>query len=79
MNAGPKHPEVKLELCGQDGNAYSILGRAQRAAKRAGLPKAEWQAFHKQATSGDYDNLLRTCMEWFSCDVDEEDDDDSDV
>lgn len=31
----------------------------------AGLPKTELDDFKKQATSGDYNNLLSTCLEWF--------------
>jgi hypothetical protein len=36
------------------------------------------EAFREQATSGDYDNLLRTVMSWFSVDVDYEEDDNED-
>ena len=61
----PKHPDIHVELVGHDGNAFNILGRCQQAARRAGLPKAEIDAFIKEATSGDYDNLLQTCMKWF--------------
>lgn len=64
----PKLPTVKLALVGKDGNAFAILGRAQRAMRRAGVPKDQQDEFIKQAQSGDYDNLLRTCMEWFDCD-----------
>ena len=30
--------------------------------------KEEIDAFLKEATAGDYDALLRTCLEWVSCD-----------
>ena len=36
--------------------------------KRNGL-KDEVSTFHAEATSGDYDNLLRTVMAWFSVDA----------
>jgi hypothetical protein len=61
----PKHPEIVVELTGHDGNAYAILGRCQQAARRAGLPKAEIDAFFAEATAGNYDHLLQTCMAWF--------------
>jgi hypothetical protein len=32
---------------------------------KAGLPKSEIDAFFAEATSGDYDHLLATCMRWF--------------
>ena len=32
-----KYPNVKVQLVGQDGNAFAILGNVQRAMRRAGL------------------------------------------
>lgn len=59
-----------LKLVGEDGNAFAILGRAHRAAKKAGMPEEEWKAIQTEATSGDYDNLLQTMMKHFACDED---------
>jgi len=59
---------VKLKLIGEDGNSFSILGRAQRAARRAKIPGKDIQDYMDKATSGDYDHLLRTTMEYFECD-----------
>jgi hypothetical protein len=59
-----KHPEVEVQLVGGDGNAFAILGRVRREMRRAGVPKSEIDEFVNEATSGDYDHLLRTCMEW---------------
>ena len=61
----PKYPHITVELVGRDGNAFAILGRCQRAMQRAKLDRDEIGAFMAQATSGDYDNLLRTAMCWF--------------
>ena len=61
-----KYPEVKVQLVGQDGNAFAIMGRVMAALKAAGVPKAEIDEYYKQSTSGDYDNLLRTACEWVS-------------
>lgn len=63
----PKFPNVQVKLIGHDGNAFAILGRCQSEARKAKVPQAEISAFLKQATSGNYDNLLRTCCEWFDC------------
>ena len=71
----PKYPNINIELVGEDGNAFSILGRCTRALKRNGL-NDQVEAFREQATSGDYDNVLRTVMAWFSVDVDYEEDED---
>lgn len=68
-----KHPQVKVRLVGEDGNAFSILGRCEREARRAGLDAATRKAFHDEATSGDYNHLLSTVMEWFDVDPDDED------
>ena len=55
----------RLKLIGKDGNAFNLLGLAKRDAKRAGWPQEKVNAFMKQATSGDYDHLLQTCMKYF--------------
>jgi hypothetical protein len=60
-----KHPQIRVQLVGNDGNAFAILGRCQQAARRAGLDKAEIDLFIAEATAGDYDNLLQTCIRWF--------------
>ena len=55
---------VALSILGKDGNAFAILGTASRALKRAG--KAEQvKEFQDEATKGDYNHLLTTCMRWF--------------
>ena len=61
-----KYPEIGVQLVGTDGNSFSILGQCSRAAKAAGLPKEEIKAFMTEATSGDYNKLLQTCMKWFN-------------
>ena len=64
----PRYPDVHVQLTGLDGNAYSILGRCSREARRAGVDDAEVKGFIHEATSGDYDHLLQTCMRWFDVD-----------
>ena len=63
----PKYPDVQVQLSGEDGNGFFIIGRARRAARRAGIPAEEIDAYTKEAESGDYDNLLQTTIRWFSC------------
>ena len=55
----------KLELVGKDGNAFSILARAQVAAKKAGWEPEAIALFLQEAQSGDYNHLLATCMKYF--------------
>lgn len=52
----------KLELVGEDGNAFSILARARRVALDNGM---DWEEIERIATSGDYDHLLVTMMDYF--------------
>ena len=66
-----KHPEINIPLIGEDGNAFSILGRCTRQMKRNGL-NDEVDEFIAQATAGDYDNLLVTVMRWFTTDGEDE-------
>jgi len=60
----PKYPDVKVQLTGEDGNAFFILGRVKKAMRRAGLSKEEQDAYMAEATDGDYDHLLATTMRW---------------
>lgn len=60
----PKYPNIAVQLSGNDGNAFAILGAVSKALRRAGVAKEEQTEFYSQATSGDYDHLLRTAMEW---------------
>lgn len=60
------YPEITVKLVGEDGNAFAILARVRTALKRAGVPLDEIQRFTSEATGGDYDHLLQTCMKWVS-------------
>jgi hypothetical protein len=60
----PKYPHIKVKLTGINGNAWNLLGVMSKAMKKAELPKEEISAFTDEATSGNYDKLLQTCMEW---------------
>jgi hypothetical protein len=55
----------KLKIIGKDGNAFSILGEARRAAKKAGWSKEEVEKMLQESMSGDYDNLLNTMSKYF--------------
>lgn len=63
-----------VKLIGEDGNAFAILGRCKRASKNV-WTKEQWNAFHKEATSDDYQHLLRTVVAYFDQLEDDENDD----
>lgn len=67
-----KYPEAQIRLVGEDGNAFSIIGRATQALRRAGVSREVISQYQAEATSGDYSHLLVTTMRWVSCDNDEE-------
>jgi len=76
MTTTIKYPNINIPLVGEDGNAFAILARVKRIMRRrSDLPDSEWEAFHAEATSGNYDNLLLTVMKWFSVDEQLDDDD----
>jgi len=60
----PRYPDVQVQLSGEDGNAFAILGRTAAALRAAGVPQEEIDEFFTEATSGDYDHLLQTTMAW---------------
>lgn len=68
MSADLRPPKPHVKLVGEDGNAFAILGRCKREARRAGWTDEQWQAFSAEARSGNYDHLLVTVMEWFDAD-----------
>lgn len=62
MSTTPKFPHIEVTLTGSDGNAFAILGAVEGAMRRAGCTAEEIGTFHGEATSGDYDHLLQTCI-----------------
>lgn len=60
----PKYPEVEVQLSGENGNAFVIMGRVTQAMRRAEVPKCEIEQYQEDAMSGDYDNLLQVTMKW---------------
>ena len=45
-------------LVGINGNAHSVMGYVSVCMKREGKTKEQVDAYVKEATAGDYDNLL---------------------
>lgn len=55
--------DVQVQLSGQDGNVFSILGRCSNAikAKHGAEAAREWQS--AAMGSGDYNDVLNFCMD----------------
>ena len=55
-----------LKIVGTDGNAFSLMGRAQgHNNKHKMYTREEMNVIMKEAMAGDYDHLLRTLMYFF--------------
>ena len=61
-----KRPDIrpKVKLIGEDGNAFNILGKVQKALKDAGASKEYIEEYVKEASAGDYNHLLSTTMKY---------------
>ena len=67
-----KEPIVKttdkprVQLSGEDGNAFAIISRCMRAAKQAGWTQQQQDKVRAELRgAGSYDGLLQTAMEHF--------------
>lgn len=64
--ASTKYPDIEVELTGNDGNAFSVMGSVSRALRAHGIDQSEVETYRREAMSGDYDALLQTTMQWVS-------------
>ena len=58
-----RFPEIEVQISGEDGNAYAIMGEVKRAMERAGCSKEDVAEYMSESQSGDYNHLLQTAME----------------
>ena len=59
----PKY-NIDVQLTGNDGNAFAIMGAVSTALKRAGASKEEVKQYQSESMAGDYNQLLQTAMRW---------------
>lgn len=59
----PKY-DITVKLIGENGNAFNIISKVRKEMKNNDVPNNEIDNFLNEATNGDYDNLLRTCMKY---------------
>jgi len=55
----------RVQLTGQDGNAFMIIGLCMRAAKAAKWPTERIDSVRADMMNGDYDHLLQVAMREF--------------
>ena len=59
-----KFPDIHVRLAGKDGNAMVVIAAVTRALRQHKVDDDVIKAFGKEATNGDYDHMLQTCMAW---------------
>lgn len=60
----PRYPDIEVQLTGEDGNSFFIVGRVRMALRDNGVDSVAIRDFTEEATSGDYDHMLQTVMKW---------------
>ena len=60
----PKYKNITVQLTGQDGNAFAIMAKVSGALRKESVPEIEVEQYLSESMEGDYDNLLRTAMNW---------------
>ncbi|MBS0422527.1 MAG: hypothetical protein JSR66_32770 [Proteobacteria bacterium] len=61
----PKFPNVCVQLTGQEGNVFSILGRVQRGLKEGDVSDENISAFWDELSAvHSYDEALQIIMHW---------------
>ena len=55
---------ITVKIIGADGNVFNLFGICRRALAREGRLDV-WNAFYKEATSGDYKHALATIADYF--------------
>lgn len=61
----PKFPHVAVQLSGEDGNIFAIIGRVQRALRKGGASHEDIDAFWREVRdSHSYEQALVTIQRW---------------
>jgi hypothetical protein len=61
----PTKNKPEVSLIDEDGNAFAIIGKCVKAARRAGWSAEEIETLRSDMMSGDYDHLLAVAQERF--------------
>ena len=57
-----KYPEITVNLIGEDGNVFNLMGIVSRALRRIKIDPKDFQ--DEVMASGSYDEALRVIMKW---------------
>lgn len=59
-----KYPDITVNLVGQDGNVFNLMGICTKAMRKGGVSQEEIKQFREECMEGDYDHALRVMMSW---------------
>jgi hypothetical protein len=60
----PKFPDVEVQLSGEDGNAFGIIGKTMKALRHAGHEDASREYQNEAMSSASYDEVIQTTMRY---------------
>lgn len=64
----PKFPNVTVNLVGQDGNVFTIMGRVSGAMRKAGVSRIDIEAYEASIFKAkSYEDALCITMETVDC------------
>lgn len=62
----PKYPDVEVQLTGEDGNVFMIIGRVRRAIRQEAGREAQAEFDADVLSCGSYNDVLNKVQEWVS-------------
>lgn len=62
----PRYPHIEVQLIGEDGNAFAIMGAVSKALRADGIDASLIKQYQEECMSGDYSNLLYVTMCWIT-------------
>ena len=60
----PKYPDVRVQLSGNSGNAFAIIGSVQKALRSEVNREVSNEWVNHAMAASSYDNLLQRAMSW---------------
>ncbi|AXH47452.1 hypothetical protein SEA_HANGMAN_89 [Mycobacterium phage Hangman] len=60
----PKYPDVHVQLTGQDGNVFFIIGKVSKALREAGHVDQVTPFVNEVTDTDSYDAALAVVMQW---------------
>lgn len=66
METTVKYPDITIQLTGEDGNIFYILGRVRKLMKQHGILDQFRQFQDEVYESDNYNQALQVVMTWFN-------------